>query len=134
MRFGFCFPVLMIVGAATAHAQDAKSCTPDPASTEKPILNPVEGTHHFISPPTGMMLRLFERHSVADLELDVHLLQDGSVDNINIVKSTRSRELDSYVADTVKRDWKWGPPLDPRTCLPVDAHSSIKMHYARNGG
>jgi TonB family protein len=129
MRFGLWFPVWIILGAATAHAQDAKPCTPEPGATEEPILDPITKTHRSALPPLEMLQKVWERNPRPGIEMNVHIQPDGTVEDIDVVKSTGLREMDSLLVSHVKRLWRWNPPLSRATCEPVATQTTIKMEF-----
>jgi TonB family protein len=130
MRFGFCFPILMLIGTAMAHAQDAKPCTPDPQSEDKVRLTAVEGTHtlpHFTQNIWALMIS--KKNFDVTVMMDVHISRDGTADEVEVSQSSGYRNIDSLAVSQIKRFWRWEPPIDLTTCTVTDTHKSIPMRF-----
>jgi hypothetical protein len=128
MRTWIATVVALLAGIQHLQAQEtASACQPDPTAKNKVIMKPLNTP--VLYPPRSVQEDVTAGAGRKPLNLDIHVLQDGSIGEVTVIDSSGLWSLDQFFVEKIKETWRWEPPLSRETCLPIDTHSKFGFRY-----
>jgi TonB family protein len=58
--------------------------------------------------------------------MEVHITNEGNVDDCKVVQTSSSDRLDAAACDYVKSHWRWQPPTNKGQAVAVSTRVSVK--------
>jgi TonB family protein len=111
----------VVANSARSQTPPPGACRPDPTAKDVKIIRIPSGPDY---PPEPAYVRKDET-----VVLDVVLSRQGAITAVNILRSSGDSRLDDFTSQFIRRNWRWYPPIDPRTCGTTEAHVSIAIEF-----